>query len=352
MGSSEPPLFLRQQLEKLLPPAEKLGASLKVEGVSCTSSDHSRNWRNTMLRQYLYSVVDDILRDVVNGGFGAAIVDPASGKLLAAEAIFKDVDTLSLESLVAALYRALKDFLRETESLDEKFSWLGTFGVTRCQMLGQSGLLAAIDYFLSRAKKEPALCRAFLARLDKSFADPTKRYCAISVRALARACLKHLLGAADDTAQAPDDVFGQVNAALPTEAGVGNLEEAGWYAPLDEGTWIENYFQVPAPDVQSGATQTLHQPAVMPQAATTPLQGDQRLPVYDLARDLVSNGHASLVLESFGPVAMEMVEGENAVERVQEFEAQAAPSALNEAGGRSFGGLESLSWYCQAASQT
>ncbi|GAQ85135.1 hypothetical protein KFL_002200200 [Klebsormidium nitens] len=383
-------LFLRAVLLDLFPNAEKVEEFLNAAGIK-----DSGGGRRLMVVHYLYSMVDDLLRDTSAGGLDADVVDP-SGKLRAADVIFKNADTLSLESLVAGLYHGLNQYMRDNKRLTDKISWPRTFGVPRCQKLGQRGLLSAIDYFLARAKQDPALCRALLAYLDNWFSDPSTRHCVITVRASARACLNYLLGAADDTTQDADvssqrdavlvgaadvttqdvddsqsgavllgaadvttqdvdvssqsgavllgatdvtiqdvdvssqggavllgaadvttqdvDVLTQNGAFLPADGGDDILQEAGWYG-LDGPTWIEDYFG--RAEENAGAAVSLHSP-------TVPVQVDQPWSPFDTARDLVRNGNAPLVLDCLGPVAMEMAEGEDAVDAAHDLEMQAA----------------------------
>ncbi|GAQ92632.1 hypothetical protein KFL_010780020 [Klebsormidium nitens] len=284
-------LFLRAVLLDLFPNAEKIEEFLNAAGI-----EDCGGGRKPMVVHYLYSMVDDLLRDTSAGGLDDVVAD-ANENIRAADVIFKDGDTLSLESLVAGLYHGLNQYMADNKSLTDKISWPRTFGVPRCQKLGRRGLLAAIDYFLARAKEDPALCRALLAYLDNWFSDPSSRHCVIAVRARARACLNYLLGAADDTTQ-DADVSSQIGAVLLGAADVATQDvdfftQNGALLPADAG---DDIFQ----------------------------QVDKPWSPFDVARDLVRNGDAPLVLDCLGPVAMEMAEGEDAVDAAHDLEMQAA----------------------------
>ncbi|GAQ87000.1 hypothetical protein KFL_003250020 [Klebsormidium nitens] len=314
MSSTLNVLFLRAVLIDLF-----LASADKVEEfLAAGIKDSDGSWCKPMLAHYLYSMMDDLLRDTSSGMLGDTVVDPISGNLRAADVVFKDGDTISLESLVAALYRGTKQYLRNSKAPCDKISWPRTFGVSRCQELGQRGLLAAIEYFFARAKRDPALCRALLAYLDDWFSDSSARHCLIMVRARARACLNHLLGAMNDaTSQAVDESSQSDASTFPADAGVDHdiLQKPDFYG-LDGHAWIEEYF-CPPDDDRRGAAEALCLP-------TVPLQVNQPWSPFDMARDLVRNGHASVVLDNLGPIALDMVEEENAMDAVRDLEMQAA----------------------------
>ncbi|GAQ87407.1 hypothetical protein KFL_003510010 [Klebsormidium nitens] len=294
---------------QLFPSPEAFGVSLEAAGFD----DHDGELAK-MLAHYLYSFPDDILRDL-SGKRDNAVLDTSTGKLRAADVVFKDADTLSLESLVAGLYRGTKNYLRSSNPPGEQILWRQTFGVSRCQQLGQRGLLTAVDYFLARAERDHALCRALLAHLDRSFSDSSTRYCVTKVRARARACLNHLLGSADVTAQV-GDVIGQGGAARPADAEDDVLEEAGYYA-FDSPTWIEDYFASPDTDVDASADYALDQPTV-PTEVTGPLSP------FDAGRGLVRNGDAYLNMIGSPGRATSVVDGERSPDSVPDLEMQSA----------------------------
>ncbi|GAQ85656.1 hypothetical protein KFL_002470150 [Klebsormidium nitens] len=146
------------------------------------------------LRNYLPAVIDEIAKASHNGPIH---VDNALGGLKMAKDIFteKISDNGSLQTVVVGLYKGYKQHVRNNPSSGEKVSWKRTFGVKRCQELGQKRLPDAVDFFLRKAATSRELCAAMKSFLDGYFCLPGTAACNTATRARLEACFAHILAA-------------------------------------------------------------------------------------------------------------------------------------------------------------
>ncbi|GAQ85659.1 hypothetical protein KFL_002470180 [Klebsormidium nitens] len=145
------------------------------------------------LGNYLPAVMDEIAKASHNGPI--FVEDSATGGLKLAKDIFteKISDNSSLQTVVGGLYRGYKQYVRDDPSSGEKVSWKRTFGVNRCQQLGQKSLPDAVDFFLRKAASSRELCAAMKAYLDGYFCLPGTAACNTATRARLKACFAHIL---------------------------------------------------------------------------------------------------------------------------------------------------------------
>ncbi|GAQ85660.1 hypothetical protein KFL_002470190 [Klebsormidium nitens] len=178
------------------------------------------------LRSYLPAVVDEIARQ--KGPI--RVEDSATGGLKLAKDIFteKISDNDSLQTVVVGLKEGYNQYVRDDPSSGEKVSWKRTFGVSRCQDLGQKRLPDAVDFFLRKAASSRELCAAMKAYLDGYFCLPGTAACNTATRARLEACFAHILAAFE--------------ASLPTR--VPNGEAEGLFfdsdIPFIDAFWLED----------------------------------------------------------------------------------------------------------------